>query len=175
MSYTFICTSDKEWYLKITSIEQLLDYWNNVFNSKMRLALDTIIDTKEFGKGFKHCDKLQAMIGFMARGEKLTYEEAHDKIVYDVRIAQYQALYDGKTVYINKKMGWNSAPKKTEQFVHKSEFEFPVMKSDRLDIKQFPLGKHYYVFIDGVQLWHEGEVKFDTYEEAFDFARQYLK
>lgn len=175
MSYTFICTKDNAWYLKIVSVEQLLDYWDDVFNPEMKHALDTILDTKEFGTGYNHCTEIQAMIGFMARGNNMTYKEAHDKIVYDTRIMQYQAIYDGHDVYINKKMGWNSEPKEADQFVHKSNFEFPVMKSERLDIKQFPLGKHYYVFIDGVQLRHNGKVKFDTYEDAFFFASKYLK
>ena len=44
MSYTFICTPEKEWYLKIKNIEELLDYWNVVFNPKMEQALLTIND-----------------------------------------------------------------------------------------------------------------------------------
>lgn len=175
MSYTFICTKDKEWWLKINTVEQLLDYWNKVFNPKLKEALDNIKDTKEFGRGMKHCDAIQSMIGFMARGEKLTYEEAYEKILFDTKIAQYQALDYGKAVYINKKLGWNCDSKEAEQCVHKQRFEFPVMNKDKLKIERFPLGKHYYVFIDGVQLRQGENLKFNSYKEAEDFAKNYIK
>ena len=54
MSYTFICTKEKEWYLKISSCEQLIEYWNHVFEPKLKHAFDTICDTKEFGYGMLH-------------------------------------------------------------------------------------------------------------------------
>jgi len=173
MNYTFICTPDHEWYCKITTLEQLLCYWDNVFNPRMKQALDSIKETKEFGRGMSHCDPFQALIG-MSRKKGTTYEETHDDIVYDVRKAQYQALNEHGAIYINKKMGWNWEPKETEQFVYKKEFEFPVMKEDRIKIEQFPFGTHWYVFIDGVQLRKDDNLKFDTYEEADAFAQSYL-
>lgn len=175
MNYTFICTKDKEWWLKINTVEQLLVYWNEVFNPKLKDALESIKDTKEFGRGMKHCDVIQAAIGFKARGEELTYEESYEKILFDTRLAQYKAIDNGDTVYINKKLGWNIDFKETDQFVHKQKFEFPVMAKDKLKIEKFPLGKHYYVFIDGVQLRQGENLKFNSYKEAEDFAKNYIK
>lgn len=175
MSYTFICTPQKVWYLKISSVEQLLEYWQNVFNPRLKKALDTIKDTKEYGRTMQHCDAYQMLIGETARGEQLTFEEAYEKIVYNHRIGQYQAIYNGKTIYINKNFGWNVEPKKVEQFVHKNNFDFPVMSEDRLKIEQFPMGTHFYVFIDGVQLRKNENLKFDSYQEAFEYAKEYIK
>ena len=173
--YTFICTPAHEWYCKITTLEQLLCYWDNVFNPRMRKALDSIRESKEFGRGMSHCDTLQALIGFKWKANpSMGFEEAHDDIVYDTRKAQYQALSNYGAIYINKKMGWNWEPKETEQFIHKNEFTFPVMAEDKLKIEQFPLGTHWYVFIDGVQLRKEDNLKFDTYDEAYEFAKEYL-
>lgn len=175
MSYTFICTKENTWWLKITTIEQLMQYWNEVFNPKLKEAFETIKETKEFGRGMKHCTNIQAAIGFMSRGEKISYEEAYEKILYDTRIAQYQAIDKGDNIFINKKLGWNSENKETEQFVHKQSFEFPVMKKDKLKIERFPLGRHYYVFIDGVQIRQNENLKFNSYEEAERFASKYIK
>lgn len=174
MSYTFIYT-EKKWYLKITTVEQLLVYWENVFNPKMKKALDTIETTREFGKGMQHADEIQAAIGITARVEKLSYKEAYEKIIYNHRISQYQALCEKNEIYINKKMGWNCISHKTEQFVHKTGFEFPQMDLDKLVIKQFPMGKHYYVFIDGVQLRKNENLKFNSYDEAYEFAKNCIK
>ena len=175
MSYTFICTPSKSWYLKITSVEHLLDYWNNVFNPRLKQALDTIRDTKEYGRTMQHCDKLQMLIGETAKGENLTYEDAYEKIVYEHRIGQYQALCNGNTIYINKNFGWDVADKEIDQFIHKNNFGFPAMKSEKIKIEQFPMGTHFYVFIDGVQLRQKDNLKFNSYQEAFEFAQRYIK
>ena len=135
MSYTFICTPSKSWYLKITSVEQLLDYWNNVFNPRLKQALDTIGNTKEYGRTMQHCDIFQMLIGTTAKGKNLTYEDAYEKIVYEHRIGQYQALCNGNTVYINKNFGWDTADKEVDQFIHKNNFDFPIMKPERIKIE----------------------------------------
>lgn len=175
MSYTFICTPEKNWYLKIDSIEQLLDYWNCVFTPKMKKALDTLDETKEFGRDpVRHADILQSLIGFTSRGESISYKDAYSQILCDSKVKQYQALCNGKTIYVNKNMGWNVEYKKVEQFVHKNNFEFPVMQRERLNIEKFPMGIHFYVFIDGVQLRKDDNLKFDSYDEAFEYAQKYL-
>lgn len=175
MSYTFICTKDNEWYLKISNIEQLLDYWNTIFNPKLKNAIETILDTKEWGKGVGHCDNLQMLIGFKAKSNHMTYEEAFEEITHDTRIAQYQALSNNKNIYINSKMGWNTEQKEVDQFVHKKDMNFPVMKSEKIKIKQFPMGTHYYVYIDGVQLRKGDKLKFNSYDEAYNYAKSYVK
>lgn len=175
MSYTFICTPQKEWYLKINTIEQLLDYWKNVFNPRLLKAIESMDETREFGKGMYHADAFQSLIGLTSRGENITYQEAYEYITTNHRIGQYQALCDGKTIYINKNFGWNIDKKEVEQFIHKNNLDFPVMKSDKLKIEQFPMGTHYYVFIDGVQLRKDDNLKFNSYQEAYDYAQTYIK
>lgn len=175
MSYTFICTPEKEWYLKITKIEDLVEYWTNIFNPRLQRALDTIKNTKEYGRTMNHCDVLQMLIGETARSKHLSFHEAYDDIVYRHRIAQYQALCNDKAIYINKNFGWNALPHEAEQFIHKDSFEFPVMKPDKIQIKQFPMGSHFYVFIDGVQIRQKDNLKFNSYHEAFEFAKTYTK
>ena len=175
MSYTFICTENNEWWLKISTVEQLLEYWNNIFNPKIKEALDGIRKTKEFGRGLNHCDAIQAAIGFMSRGEKISYEEAYKKILFDTRLEQYKVINEGNQVYVNKKLGWNSDKKVVSQFVHKKEFEFPVMKKENIKIERFPLGKHFYAFIDGVQIRQGENLKFNSYKEAEEFANKYVK
>lgn len=173
--FTFICTPDKHWFLKITTIEELLEYWK-VFNNTVQEALDTINQTKEFGKGMYHATYLQSVIGVRARAEKQSYKEAFEDITFDTRKSQYQALLEHSAIYINHNMGWSiDDNRQTEQFIHKSEFQFPRMKNEFLKIEKFPLGQHYYVFIDGVQLRKDANLKFDTYDEAAAFAQNYLK
>ena len=173
--FTFICTPDKHWFLKITTIEELLEYWK-VFNNTMQKELDTIHKTKEFGKGMYHATYFQSVISVHARAENQSYKKAFEDITFDVRKSQYHALLEHSAIYINRNMGWSIDDKRqTEQFIHKSEFQFPRMKDEFLKIEKFPLGQHYYVFIDGVQLRKDTNLKFNTYDEAALFAQNYLK
>lgn len=174
MKYKFICDEQYGWYTEIREIEQLLNYWKDIFNPKLQTALQTIKDTKEYGMGTQHCDSLQLLIGAHARGNKISNQQSHESITYDYRLAQYKALCTYGCIYINKNMGWNIEPKLVTQFIYKDNIEFPIMKADRIKIEQFPLGKHYYVFIDGIQLRNKEQLKFNSYSEAFEYAQQYI-
>lgn len=37
------------------------------------------------------------------------------------------------------------------------------------------MGNHFYVYIDGVQIRRGKDLKFNTYETAYDFALKYVK
>jgi len=175
MSYTFICTPHKEWYLKISTLEDLIKYWKVIFNPQIKEAYETIFETKEFGHGMNHSTALQTAIGLTARGEVISLKAAYEKIMYDNRINQYQAICDGHTIFINDKLGWSTESKEVEQFVHKTEMKFPIMDPDKIQVKQFPMGKHFYVFVDGVQLRQKENVKFNSYEEALNYAKEFVK
>lgn len=174
MSYTFICTPQKTWWLKLTTMEQLQEYWKQVFDPKMQQTLSTISDTREYGNGQHHCDNLHDLIGVLAQHKRVSFTDSHSQVLLDMRTSQEQALRKHGTIYINRDLGWNVGSKEVEQFVHRNSFDFPVMKADRVKIERFPYGTHYYVFIDGVQLRCGNDVKFATEQEALKFAQKYI-
>ena len=155
----------------------MIAYWKNVFEPSLQKAYGTMHKTKEYGNGVHHCNELQMMIGSLAGMRRISRKEAYGTILHDYETGQRQAIDDGKIVYVNKNFGWHAREytMETKQFVHKTNFEFPRMEKDRIEIKQFPMGKHFYVFIDGVQLWDDDNVKFDSREEAESFAEWYCK
>lgn len=53
--------------------------------------------------------------------------------------------------------------------------EFPIMKKEKIKITKFPMGNHFYVYIDGVQIRRGKDLKFNTYKTAYDFALKYVK
>lgn len=94
--------------------------------------------------------------------------------MYRGNMYQQTGTYEAKIkVYIRNTWDWLH-PKDTEQFVHKNSFEFPIMEKERIKIEQFPMGKHFYIFIDGVQLRKNENLKFDSKQEALKFAQEYL-
>lgn len=175
MSYTFVY-SEGAWYLKISDLEGLQQYWEE-FSKKIQQETSTIIETKEYGHGMNHATAIQMAIVMKARnvGDFVSNEEASHDILCDTRKMQYQAVISGRDVYVNRNFGWNAVPKKAEQFVHKSEFSFPRMLDNLVKIEKFPMGQHYYLFIDGVQIRrNEEELKFDSYDEARAYADKYV-
>lgn len=92
MSHTFVYTSDHQWLLKISTINELLLYWDNIFNPTLHKAFENINQTKEFGQGLNHADCLQTLIGLTAKSENISLTEAYENIIYNNRIHQYQAL-----------------------------------------------------------------------------------
>ena len=80
MSYTFVCTPHKEWYLKISTLEDLLAYWKTIFNPQIKEAYETMLETKEFGCGMNHSTALQTAIGLTARGEGISLKAAYEKL-----------------------------------------------------------------------------------------------
>lgn len=174
MKFKFILTKENEWLLKIESIESLIEYWNE-FSKALKEACETLKDTKEFGNNkIKHCNNLQNLIGSYARLNFISYENAYEEILFDTKITQYKTFVEHKEIYVNRNFGWNWEKKESVQFSHKNEFVFPVFKKERIKIEKFPLGKHFYVYIDGVQIKENDKIKWNTYEEAEKIAKKYI-
>ena len=172
MSYTFVYTKKDGWWLKISTIEQLLEYWK-VYDGIFTNASERIKTTKEFGRGMNHANEVECSIGFHARSNKLLLDEAAHEMLCDLKKEQYKALIEHGAIYINRKNGWNMIHRNGEQFVHKSELKFPNFKTGDIKIEKFPVGTHYYLYIDGVQIRDGDKLKWDSYQEAAEFAEQF--
>lgn len=176
MSYTFIYTAKDGWWLKITDIEQLFNYWNEVFNPAIQKEIEGIKDTKTFGRGWNHATIIQHLIAIAAKDNMTSYEETGEDFLFDARKAQFKAFNEKGVIYINKNLGWNTGPYTAEQFVHKNDLVFPSIFG-KIKIEQFPDGSHYYTYIDDVQLkFNDGSpAKFNTYKEANEFAEKIMQ
>lgn len=173
MNFTFIYNKNDGWLLKITTLEQLLEYWK-YFDEIMEQAIVSMKETKEFGNKYRHANDIEALIGSFSSLRFSTYEDTKNSILLDLRKAQYNSFVEDKVIYINKNHGWNSIEKDVEQFVHKNIIEFPKsLKNGKINIKKFPLGNHYYLYIDDIQIRDGNKLKWNTYEEAENFAKKY--
>lgn len=174
MSYTFIYNKKDGWWLKISSLRELMIYWET-YTDLFEKSLEKLPKTKEFGHGMEHADTIDTMIGFYARSHKITFEEAKTDLLCDIKKEQYKALNENGFIFINHKHGWNSIDRKTEQFVHRRNLIFPDVKNGKVKIEKFPLGNHYYVFIDDIQLQNGDTLKWNTPEEAKEFVDNFIK
>ena len=174
MSYTFVYNKKDGWWLKISSLRELMIYWET-YTDLFEKSLEKLPKTKEFGCGMEHADTIDTMSGFYARSHKITFEEAKTDLLCDIKKEQYKALNENGFLFINHKHGWNSVDRKTEQFVHRRNLVFPDVKNGKIKIEKFPLGNHYYVFIDDIQLRNGDTLKWDTPEEAKEFIDNFIK
>lgn len=174
MSYTFVYNKKDGWWLKISSLRELMIYWET-YTDLFEKSLEKLPKTKEFGCGMEHADTIDTMIGFYARSHKITFEEAKTDLLCDIKKEQYKALNENGFIFINHKHGWNSIDRKTEQFVHRRNLVFPDVKNGKIKIEKFPLGNHYYVFIDDIQLRNGDNLKWNTPEEAKEFVDNFIK
>lgn len=188
MTFTFICTSDKSWYLRINDLETLIEYWE-YFSNYIYKAAESVKDTREFGyKMGRHANEIEMALGFHARSHNETLKDAADDMLISVKKEQYKSISSGNIVLVNKKYGWKTITNEeaetkfsAEEFIHKNTLEFPKMQSDKIEIKRFPLGDHYYIYIDGVELREPGTnknrglIKFYTEQEAREYAEEFIK
>ena len=174
MSYTFVYNKKDGWWLKISSLRELMIYWET-FTDLFEKSLEKLPKTKEFGCGMEHADTIDTMIGFYARSHKITFEEAKTDLLCDIKKEQYKALNENGFIFINRKHGWNAVDRETEQFVHRRNLVFPDVKNGKIKIEKFPLGNHYYVFVDDIQLRNGDTLKWNTPEEAKEFVDNFIK
>lgn len=174
MSYTFVYNKKDGWWLKIFSLRELMIYWET-YTDLFEKSLEKLPKTKEFGCGMEHADTIDTMIGFYARSHKITFEEAKTDLLCDIKKEQYKALNENGFIFINRKHGWNAVDRETEQFVHRRNLVFPDVKNGKIKIEKFPLGNHYYVFVDDIQLRNGDTLKWNTPEEAKEFVDNFIK
>ena len=174
MSYTFVYNKKDGWWLKISSLRELMIYWET-YTDLFEKSLEKLPKTKEFGCGMEHADTIDTMIGFYARSHKITFEEAKTDLLCDIKKEQYKALNENGFIFINHKHGWNAVDRETEQFVHRRNLVFPDVKNGKIKIEKFPLGNHYYVFVDDIQLRNGDTLKWNTPEEAKEIVDNFIK
>lgn len=175
MEYHFIFNKKDGWWLKITTPEELLEFWN-IYDSVLEHALNQLPLTKEFGNGPNHATARECLIGFHAKTNHISYKEAKHDISVTLKKAQFQSLEEKGAIYINQCLGWNAINKPTEQFIIKKSFTFPKFTKENVKIAKFPFGgKHYYIYIDGILIRDGDTLKWNSYKEAKKFADELIK
>jgi hypothetical protein len=178
--YTFVYEEPNNgWWLKIDSIDKLGDYmlkteqmYGDCMEEYMRYAMNHDKDNEE-NKRIKLSNRLQAIIMF---GEQrhLTIIDAIIQFRMCVFSQMCEAIREAGYIVINKVGGYHRGPVKYSQFVHRKTFTWPDFKESDIRISQFPGGEHYYVRIGDMELHEDGQIKWNTREEAMMVAQRYI-
>ena len=174
MSYTFVLrdkgTKGQGWWLKISDIDQLKEYHESVFKHIMEDGLNSYNNSVEFRNGNRHANTLGVIIGQQNKWFGFTPVQTINNISKDTLQAQIQALKDGCDIYINRRGGWCFGHHDYADWCHRDTIEFPRFKKDQIRVERFPMGNHYYAYIDDIQVRDGDKFKWNSYDEAYSYA-----
>lgn len=186
MEYVFVLkdkgTHNQGWWLKIDSIEKLADYYEKTLPSRQQKILDNYIYGKEFNPKAKghspHLDYepvTQAVI-MHADGKNYNIFQAMSSFYIEIASAQMESIRDYGCIFINRVGGYHADYDGVHKydFIRRKKLVFPTFKKDDIRIKQFNGGQHFYAYIDDVQVRDGDTLKWDSYEEAYKKAKDYI-
>ena len=89
---------------------------------------------------------------------------------------QIDTILNCGAIYINKNGGYHGYYKDKEYaFVHRDKIIFPDFKKNEIKVSKFPYGNHYYAHIDDLEVRDGDNIKWNTYEEAYNQALSMLE
>lgn len=172
MDYLFVYKG-KGWWLKIKTIEQLIDYHEKT-NTKWYKAFENLANSKEFTKnGTEHASAIAFAIGLFCENNDEPILTGTAKFAAKIFSAQMNCIMKNQSIYINPKGGWHPDFEKdipSTEYCRRQQLIFPTFKESDIRIKQFPGGTHWYAYIDDIQLTNHQQVKWDNYQDAYEYA-----
>lgn len=175
--FTFIFMNDG-WWLKVSTVEELKQYLLET-ESNWEGILDNLLNSKEFIRyGNEHDGEIATSIGFFGLNGIDATILFRERIISD----QLNEIKNGNTIVINSVGGYfilndkglNGDTKKYSQWCKRKELKFPDFSKENLKIERFPLGNHWYIYLDGVQLRDKDKIKWNSYEEAYNYASKFI-
>lgn len=161
------------WWLKITSVEQLIKYHEQTDN-RFAEAFANLINSKEFTKGTEHAKDLAYAIGLFGSNRHLSPIDATVQFKQRIVQTQLDCLLEYGVLYINQRGGYHfGKPDKKDysQFVWRKELVFPSYNENDIRIKKFQGGEHWYAYVGDTQVRDGDTLKWDKYEDAYEKAK----
>ena len=174
MSWTFIQKKDGSWWLKVSTIEEYARYRDETDSKRYG---DILKDMLAVAEG-KH-ERNPATTAILLENEKHRGRKSALELVADFssRVAEWQLGYLMKGYYLlfNRCGGCHFDTDRSYRWIHKSDLVFPEFTEKDIKIERFPDGQHYYAYVGSSQVRDGDVLKWDTYDEAYRHAKEYIK
>lgn len=175
-------TKNQGWWLKITTFEELSSYWEQT-DEKWTMVLENYLKDKSFhpelvthGPHLKYMPLTMAVVLYGERHGQNHIAPAIAHYASQQNLNMYNALREYGTIYINKNGGWHMATdQKSDAFVYRSDLVFPSYTQNNIKVLQFPNGDHWYAYLDDMQVRDGDVLKWDTYDEAYENAKGFIR
>ena len=180
MKYRFVYKNGG-WWLKISTIEELTRYTKNTtLNNPICNGFKSVLNCREFGRPIDgeplkpHVNNAGYLIGLRAENNSISLFESALSIALEADNAQIEQLNKGNNLYFNRNGGWHFGKNDYSQWYDSDKLIFPDFRTSQIKVEQFPMGTHFYAFIDNMQVRDGDTLKWDTYEEAYNKALEYV-
>ena len=178
---------DYGWMFKLSSYPDLMLYWMDVRQNRLREGFANYLNSREFislagvglGQGghishgdahFLHAASLAETLKDNPRSLVEIAAEVGDSLLQGMT----RLLFDKGHIYVNKNGGYFSLVPGMEEVSTKTVKEF-VLPGQKIEIKQWPNGKHYYAYVGGTSVVHEGKNKWSTKAVAQIHAERWAR
>jgi len=180
MEYLFVLSEQGGWWLKIDTVEKLVDYHQKTDGARYENAIDHFFKGEDPRDMMENAIDLQQRIKLM-RDRNFKYmmaavmkaEQINGTVLDGFRAMKMEAgfnelqtLKEFGAVYFNS-VGGHTHGIEFMQFCRRSELIFPFYSKEDIRIKRYENGgKHWYAFIGDMQIRDGNKLKWNTYEEA---------
>lgn len=190
--FTFVLkdkgTSNQGWWLKISSIDELCDYYALTLPTRNGNAFENYMYGKEWNsyhpsvKNDSHCPhrKEAALTDAVVRygsERNLGIIQALNAFTTMVAEQQMNEIRESGAIYVNAIGGYHGycAEDKEYAVVKREKLVYPEFEKKDIKIEKFPYGAHYYAYVGDVQVKDGDTLKWNTYEEARRQAEMYVE
>lgn len=166
------------WWLRLTSDEDIVRYikaTNDRYDGALCKAIHEPIEKMSLE------DRIKAQLNgdrdfmflqagtLMAQKCSTTLYGGFERLQTEFGMALHRDVVENGETFVNR-VGGKTFSLDYDQFVWRDNLVFPDYAIADIRIKQFEGGKHYYAYVGDTQLRNGDELKWDTYNEAYNLA-----
>ena len=173
------------WWLRIEDLDQLEQYFTKT-NQRFGDSMMEIARNHSNGKECHCTNGLSTYLELFASNSKLSLFEATSAVMWKCLDAYVSILKQKGYVNINSVGGCNGEDYDIKLTDYRDTLVFPNYDDKSIKIKTWEWEDkkagnirsnykyHYYAYIGNIQIKDGEKVKWDTYEEAYAFAKKYV-
>ena len=194
MEYLFVYNPESQgWWLKLDTIEKLLDYWEQTKDSHLSGAIDlywslckrgheknnmsvlevlkSMSQDERFDIMINNRKNFNIMLGAIMQAEKVNGTIFDGLRCMNIKMGskELKDIYRNGKTYINQ-VGGSTFYLEYTHFCRRNELVFPNFTEDDIKIRQFDGGRHYYAYLGDMQLRDGENLKWNSYEQAYNVA-----
>lgn len=173
------------WWLRIENVKQLTEYVEKT-SGRFGNSMMNVMSNCRSGKDYHNTNQLDFCLEVLYKNSGKSLIETAQKLMFDCAETYFNLLSERGFVNINKFGGCNNSSYPNSVIVYKDKCIFPDYQEKDLKIKTWEMEDkkagnfrsgykyHYYAYVGDVQIKDGDKVKWDTYEEAYEFAKQFI-
>lgn len=195
MDYLFVFEpNNHSWWLKVSDMDQLMDYIKLTQSSRYEGALNLYFDIFKKGANsdedgtdrsvmeildslpndvrfnifINNHNDYNLMVSAIMKAEQyeVSILEGFRLLNMEFGMKMMKNIQEYGQIYINR-VGGNTHDLNYTQSCRQSKMVWPDFTEKDIRIKRFPYGSHYYAYVGNVEVKDGNKKKWNTYEEAF--------